>query len=106
MKPCLLFLTCANYVEAEKIIQVLFKKRLISCIKKIPIDSSYLWKNKIEKTKEVLLIMDSIEKNFERIDQEVKKIHSYDTYALFMTRFCELNKRALDWLKNSVGERT
>ena len=96
MKPCLLFLSCKNIKEADSISIQLLKEKLIVCTKKISIDSSYLWKNKIESNQEVLLIMDSIEKNFEKIDKEVKKIHSYKTYTLFMTNINKANKEILN----------
>lgn len=106
MKPCLLFLSCKNIGEADKISHRLLEKKLIACAKKTPINSSYLWRNKIQSAQEVLLIMDSIEENFEKIDKEIKKLHSYYTYTLLMTRVKKINKKALSWLKNSVGERT
>lgn len=106
MKPCLLFLSCKNNNEADTISTCLLKKRLVVCAKKTSINSSYLWKNKIETAKETLLIMDSIEENFKKIDREVKKIHSYDIYTLLVIPVEKINKKALNWLKNSVGERT
>jgi len=102
MKPCLLFLSCKNIEEADKISYKLLKEKLIVCAKKIPINSSYLWKNKIESTQEILLIMDSIEENYEKINQEIKKLHSYKTYTLFMTGVDKINNKALKWLQNSL----
>ncbi len=102
MKPCLLFLSCKNIVEANKISGQLLKEKLIVCAKKISINSSYLWKNKIESSKEVLLIMDSIEENFKKINQEVKKLHSYKTYTLLMTKINKINDKALRWLRDST----
>lgn len=102
MKPCLLFLSCKNIEEADKISLKLLAKKLIVCAKKISINSSYLWKNKIESAQEVLLIMDSIEENFENINQEVKKLHSYKTYNLLMTKVSKINNKALKWLQNNI----
>ena len=106
MKLCLLFLSCKNIEEANLISNQLLKEKLIVCAKKISINSSYLWENKIESNQEVLLIMDSIEKNFEKIDKEVKKIHSYKVYTLLMTEVNKININAFKWLKNCVGDRT
>ena len=106
MKPCLLFLSCKNIVEADKISGQVLKEKLIVCAKKISINSSYLWNKKIESAQEVLLIMDSVEENFEKINKEVKKLHSYKTYTLLMTEVNKINIDALKWLKNCVGERT
>ena len=102
MKPCLLFLSCKNNQEADKISFKLLEKRLIVCAKKIKINSNYLWKDKIESDLEILLIMDSIEKNFNKINQEVKKIHSYKTYNLIMTGVNKINDGALKWLQDSL----
>src|SRR3990167_8034458 len=102
MKPCLLFLSCKNIVEADKISGQLLKEKLIACAKKISINSSYLWKNRIESAQEVLLIMDSIEESFEKINQEIKKLHSYKTYTLLSVNINKINNEALNWLKKEV----
>src|SRR3989338_6242437 len=102
MKPCLLFLSCKDIEEAGKISHCLLEKKLIICAKKIPISSYYLWKSKIESAKEVLLIMDSTEENFEKVDQEVKKLHSYKTYTLLMIKINKINSKSLKWLQNSL----
>lgn len=106
MKPCLLFLPCKNIEEADKISNQLLKEKLIVCAKKISINSSYLWNNKIESTQEILLIMDSIEENFEKINQEVKKLHSYKTYTLFMTSINKANKETMAWFKKEISHTT
>ena len=106
MKPCLLFLSCKNIDEADKISYKLLSEKLIICAKKIPINSSYLWKNKIESAQEVLLIMDSIEENFKKIDKKVSKIHSYKVYNLLLVKVDKINNKSLKWLTKSVGERT
>lgn len=103
MKPCILFLTCANKSDADKIAHVLLSKKLVSCVKMMPINSSYLWKNKIEKSKEILLIMDSLLRNYDKIDDELKKIHSYDTHTLFCVEIEKLNKKASDWIITSLS---
>ena len=106
MKPCLLFLSCKSIDEADKISYKLLSEKLIICAKKIPINSSYLWKNKIESAQEVLLIMDSIEENFKKIDKKVSKIHSYKVYNLLLIKVDKINNKSLKWLTKSVGERT
>ena len=102
MKLCLLFLSCKNIKEADKISGQLLKEKLIVCAKKISINSYYLWNKKIESAQEVLLIMDSVEENFEKINKEVKKIHSYKTYTLLMIGINKINDKTLKWLQNSL----
>ena len=106
MKPCLLFLSCKNIEEADKISNYLLKEKLIVCAKKLTINSSFLWKNKIESAREILLIMDSIEENFEKINREVKKLHSYKIYTLFMTHVNKTNSEAINWIKKEISNTT
>lgn len=103
MKICVLFLTCANNEEADKISKKLLEEKLIVCAKRFPVSSSFLWEGKINKAEEVLLIMDSIEENFENIKKEVAKIHSYDNYVLLSSPVHQTTKDVIDWMKKELG---
>lgn len=92
MKPCLIYLTCADINEASKISSALLEKKLIACAKKIPISSSFLWQNKIDHAEEILLIMESIEENFEKVEEVVSRLHSYDNFVLTATPLTKINK--------------
>lgn len=103
MKIILIFLTCANEKEADIISGILLKKRLVVCIKKTPVSSSFLWKRKSDKSKETLLIMDSIEDNFEMIEKEVKKLHSYKTFVLIATPVIKSSNGIEKWMKEELA---
>ncbi len=103
MKIITLFLTCTNDKEAEKISDVLLNKRLVVCIKKMGVKSSFLFKKKIDKAQEVLLIMDSVEEKFEQIENEVRKIHSYETFVLVATPVVKSSKGVEEWMKEEIG---
>lgn len=102
MKLSILFLTCANNKEADKITTTLLEKKLVFCIKKQPVSSSFLWKGKINTSNEVLLIMDTLENNFKRIDKEVSKLHSYDTYVLIAVPVTQTTKNVENWVKDEL----
>ena len=97
-----LLLTCANKEEADKIAKTLLEKKLIVCVKKSPVSSSFLWKNKIQSSEEILLIMDSIVENFERINSEVKKLHSYKTFVLTSLLVSQTTQGVQDWAKDEL----
>lgn len=102
MKMCVLLLTCANDKEADKITKALLEKRLIVCSKKTPTSSMFLWKGKINSSKEVLLIMDSIEENFNKIKTEVRKLHSYKTFVLTSLPVSQTTKEVKNWAKKEL----
>lgn len=102
MKPILLFLTCANSKEANKIAKALHDNKLVVCIKRMPVSSSFLWQGKTDKAQEVLLVMESIESKFKVIEKEVKKHHSYSTFVLFSTPISQTSQGVTKWLKQEL----
>ncbi|MBD3363412.1 divalent cation tolerance protein CutA [Candidatus Dojkabacteria bacterium] len=102
MNISLFFLTCADAKEAEKISQVLLKKRLVACIKKIPISSSFLWKGEINNDDEIMLIMDSREELFEEIEKEIAKHHSYDKFVLVTLPISKVSQGIKEWLEDEL----
>jgi len=98
MTPNLLFLTCANQEEADKIAKALLEKRLVVCVKKTPVNSDFLWQGKIDHSSEILLVMDSKEELFEQVEQEVKRLHSYDTPNLVSVLVSKSSSGIAEWL--------
>lgn len=102
MKQILLFLTCANNQEADKISDALLDKHLVVCVKKNNVSSSFLWKGKKDKAEEVLLIMDSKESLFTKIEEEIKKIHSYETPVLVSVAVNQFSLGIDQWVKEEL----
>lgn len=98
----LIYITCPNKKEAETISNNLLKKCLIVCANIFPISSSYLWSGKIEKTKEVVLIAKTVDKNFQKIQKEVKKLHSYEAPCILSIKINKVNKEYFNWLKKEI----
>ena len=74
--------TFDNKEEANKIIEILLEKRLVSCCQLSNITSSYHWKVKIEHTEELLLQMKSKKELFKEIEKVILDNHSYETPQL------------------------
>ena|SRR3989344_5964270 len=102
MNPVVLFLTCADEREADEITDALLRKKLVVCIKKTKVESSFLFKGKTDAADEVMLIMDSIEKNFSAIENEVRKIHSYETFVLLASPVIKSSKGINGWIKTEL----
>ncbi len=96
------YLTCANNREADKISKALLEKRLVACAKKLPVSSIFRWKGKIDNVKEIVVMLESIEENFEKINAVVKKLSSYKTYILFSIPVTKTTKRVERWLKKEL----
>lgn len=103
MKSCLLFLTCANSEEAQKIESALLEKRLVVCVKKTAVNSSFLFKGKIDHADEVMLVMDSVEEKFAAVEAEVQKLHSYDTFVLVSIPAIQTTTKVRNWIKEELN---
>lgn len=102
MKMAIYYLTCANNREADKISKALLEKRLIACAKKLPVFSMFRWKGKIDNAKEIVVMLESIEENFDKINQVVKKLSSYETFILFSVPVSKTTKEVEDWLRKEL----
>ena len=95
------YITNPSKSEAKKIAKHLLNKKLVACANIIPIDSLYWWKGKIEKSKEHVLIVKTLERNYEKIKKEVRKIHSYTVPCIAKIKV-NTNKKFGKWIREVV----
>lgn len=99
---CQLWLTCKDKTEAKKITTKLLEKRLVVCVKQLPVAADYWWEGKIERAEEVLLAMESRVSFFDEVEAEVAKLHSYDTFVLEAIPIVKVSKKAHNWLAKEL----
>ena len=97
----LIYITCKDEEEAVKISRHLLNKKLIACSNMHPIRSMYLWNGKIEDEKEFVIIAKTLEKNYKKIKEEVKKLHSYQIPCILKIN-AEANESYDKWVNEEV----
>ncbi len=97
------YLTCADENEADKISDLLLKKKLVACAKKIPIKSSFWWEGKIDKADEVLVMFETLDEKFDEIEKEVINLHSYETPMLFSIQVSNTTSAVKEWLREELS---
>lgn len=98
----IVYLTCADDAEADKISEELLDKKLIACSKKMLVKSSFWWEGKKDHANEVLLMLETVEEKFEQIEKEVQTLHSYDTPMLFSIAVSQTTKQVNEWLREEL----
>ncbi|MGE4357081.1 MAG: divalent-cation tolerance protein CutA [Candidatus Omnitrophota bacterium] len=99
----IVFVTVSNQQEAEKIASLLVKKRLVACVNIIPeIKSIYRWKGKIERAKELFLILKSKKNLIDLLCKEIKKNHSYEVPEIIAIDIVKGYLPYLEWLKKAI----
>lgn len=97
----LVYITCKDEEEAVKISKHLLNKKLIACSNMHPIRSMYWWNGKIQDNKEFVIIAKTKEKNYEKIKEEVSKLHSYDVPCILKLN-AEANESYDKWVDEEV----
>ena len=97
------YITAPNKRQAEQIARKLLDKKLIACANVISKVSSYfVWKNKVQNSKEIIICGKTTSKNQKQIIHEVKKLHSYSVPCVIFFDIKNGNKDFLKWIKQSV----
>ena len=87
--------------EAKKVASHLLEQKLIACANFFPIESACWWKGKIENSNEIVSIVKTKKENWEKVKEEVKKIHSYEIPCI-MKFEVEANDDYENWIKSEV----
>ncbi|MBM3248900.1 MAG: divalent-cation tolerance protein CutA [Candidatus Omnitrophica bacterium] len=99
----IVFVTCANSKQADKIAQALIKAKLAACVNLInPINSLFWWQGKVDSSKETLLIVKSRKSLFSQIEKLVRHLHSYDLPEIIALPIVNGSKKYLDWIDDST----
>jgi len=70
--------TAANEEEAERIVEVLIKDRLVACANMFPVKSVYWWKDAVARDEEVFVWTKTKAENFNKIVERIREMHSYE----------------------------
>ena len=97
------YITTSNKKEAERIAKKLLNKKLIACANVISnVNSYFVWKNKIQNSKEIIICGKTILKNKKKIIKVVKSLHSYSVPCIIFFDITGGNKDFLKWIEQSV----
>lgn len=99
----ILYLTCANETESQKIETKLLEQKLIACSRKSPVTSSYWWDGQINHDSEILLMMESVEEKFDSIEAVITELHSYDEYVLTAVEVHKTTPGVHQWLNDTLA---
>ena len=98
---------CGSKPEARRIVSALVKKRLAACgnVLESPVISIYQWKGKVERAKEVLVILKTTRNGFAALEREVIRLHSYEVPEIIAVRVVVGSGGYLSWIGDNVGKK-
>jgi len=95
--------TCGSIGEARRIGRAVVEKKLAACANIVAgVESIYRWKGKMERAREVLVIMKTSEARLRELEREVKRLHSYAVPEFIALPIVAGSKEYLQWISDSV----
>ena len=95
--------TTGNREVAERIATELVDRRLAACVQVSgPVESTYHWQGKIERTEEWLCTAKTTAGRFEAIEIIIAQLHPYDVPELIATRVVGASEAYLAWIRSEL----
>ncbi|MEM2974773.1 MAG: divalent-cation tolerance protein CutA [Candidatus Micrarchaeia archaeon] len=102
-KYSVIFSTFPSKREAFEIANLLLKKKIVACVNIInEVESRYWWKRKIERGREIMVIMKTRKSLVGKIIKIIKQNHSYAVPEIIELPILKGNKDYLKWINESV----
>jgi periplasmic divalent cation tolerance protein len=99
----IVYVTAPDIGAAKKIADRLLSKKTVVCANIFPVASRYLWQGKAVKARECVMIVKTIEENFERLKLEVKAMHPYEVPCIIKIK-AEPNAAYAAWVQNELKQ--
>ncbi|WP_456406449.1 divalent-cation tolerance protein CutA [Caldithrix abyssi] len=97
------FCTTPDTKTAEAIAQKLVENGLAACCNLIPgLTSIYTWKGKVQKDAEVLMMIKTDDRQYEKLEQTIKELHPYEVPEVIALDIKKGSKDYLKWIQEVV----
>jgi len=93
--------TFSKISKAKKLAKILLEKKLTACVQFTSINSAYIWQEKIQNSKEILLTIKTKESLFDKIAQIIKDNHEYELPEIISKKITASDDYSR-WLKSSL----
>jgi periplasmic divalent cation tolerance protein len=100
----MIYVTASSREEAESIGKRLVSMRLAACANVFDeVNFFYRWEGKEESTGGAVLILKTREDLFGKVEEEVKKLHSYSCPCILAIPVIRANGEYTDWIMRETG---
>lgn len=99
----IILVTAPDLKTARRLARAALKARVAACANLVPqIESHYWWQGKLEKSREVLLVIKTLRSKIATLEKLVLESHPYDTPEIVTLSLERATPRYLAWLQSSL----
>lgn len=102
----LVYTTWESEEQARNAGKHLLNKRVCACVNIYPeMHPMFFWppkENKIDGSKEVVMIVKTLKNKYDELEKEIYKIHTYEVPCIIAIPTYKVNKDYFDWIKGEM----
>ncbi len=95
--------TTSSKKQAKNIAKLLLDSKLAACVQISKTKSHYIWQGKTQESREFLLSIKTHSKCARKIQNLIKKHHSYDTPEIIEIKVDSMDKKYQKWLDGVIN---
>jgi periplasmic divalent cation tolerance protein len=100
----IVFVTCGSVGEAKRIGKAVVEKKLAACANiVVGVESIYRWKGKVERAREVLVVIKTTAARLRELEREVKRLHSYEVPEFIVLPIVAGSQEYLEWIEKNAS---
>lgn len=104
MSAKLVYVTCADELEAEKIASIVIGEKRAACANILPaMKSFYWWEGAVQSASETVLILKTDANHASELTGRICELHSYDCPCVVVVPIESGNPDYLDWIRASLA---
>ena len=93
------YVTFPSSAEARRVGRIIVEERLAKCVNIIPrMESLFIWKGKLERERECILIAKTSEGNYPKLERRIKQLHSYEVPCIVALKVARGSKEFIEWV--------
>jgi len=90
--------TCPNESEANRIIKAILENKLAACIQTFPINSHYIWEDKVCNENEIALLIKCNNNHYNELEKTILANHSYEVPEIILLQIKNGFSKYLGWI--------
>lgn len=97
------FITAPGVKAAEDLAKGLVSNKLAACVNIIPsVKSVFIWKGKVQKEKEALLIAKTARSKLQKAEKWILKHHPYELPEILYVKIDKGHEKYMQWVKGLI----
>lgn len=103
MSAVVVFVTVPDAKVARRMADRLVGEKLAACVTEVPgARSTYRWKGRVERAREIVLMIKTRKALARRLERRVREIHPYDVPEILALAVGSGESRYLKWIREST----